>query len=125
LTTLYASLLQTALEEDSPGREEPLAQGVARLVASKARLASLGQPGRPAPAAERARATLEYDLCLIRLCGQLGVEHHFFRGTSFDLARERTEEDLMAQLPALVDVLDPPASDGLATQDTREHQENQ
>ncbi len=130
MTTLYACLLETALEEEPTWTEEPLAQGVARLVASRARLEALGGPGGPAPAAPRARASLDYDLCLIRLCGRLGVEHHFFSGMSFDAARGRTEDDLMVRLPALVDALYPPVSHGshqdpsAGSRDTQQHQEN-
>jgi len=132
--TLYASLLQAALEDEPAPVDEALAHGVARLVGCKAQLEALSRSVGPTPAADRARATLDYDLCLIRLCRQLGIQHRFFSGTTVDAARELTQDDLTAQLPALRDLLIRPISRGFTTPDPdpsprqagfQQHQENQ
>lgn len=107
MTTLYAFVLQAALAEEPGVGEEAVSHGVVRLVGCRAQLDALTRSVGPTPAAERARASLDYDLGLIRLCGQLGIEHRFFSGIHVDSARELTENDLMAQLPALRDVLRP------------------
>ncbi|MHB1445636.1 MAG: hypothetical protein ACYCZV_08290 [Acidimicrobiales bacterium] len=137
MTTLYVSLLRAALEEEPRAVDEDLRHGVARLVGCKAQLDALGRSVGPTPAADRARVTLDYDLSLIRLCYQLEIQHRFFSGISVDAARELTEDDLMAQLPVLGDVLVRPSFRGFPTPDDdsspgeadsqqhQHHQENQ
>ena len=134
VTTLYAFLLQAALEDEPAPVEEALSHAVARLVGCKALLDALSRSVGPTPAADRARATLDYDLCLIRLCRQMGIPHRFFKGVSPDSARELAEDDLMNHVPALAGVLARPGSAGLTTSDLeppsrqarfQPHQENQ
>jgi len=117
VTTLYASLLQAALEDEPAPVDEALSHAVARLVGCKALLDALSRSVGLTPAADRARATLDYDLCLIRLCRQMGIPHRFFKGVSPDGARELAEGDLRNHLPALVGVLARPGSAGLTASD--------
>lgn len=99
--SLYTSLLQAAVEDDPGESDMTLANGIATLLAKRAQVVAASRGSRPAPAPLRARATMNYDLALVRLCQRLGIEHRFFAGLSPDAARAGAEAALARRLPAL------------------------
>lgn len=108
--SLHASLLK-AVAEDGPGEEGiSLASGIATVMARRAHLEALSTATPSAPAAVRARATLSYDLALMRLCDTLELGHAFYDPLSPDAARAETEARLARRLPALAPDLSLPVA---------------
>lgn len=106
MTSLYASLLMSVMEEEPAETQEGLAEVIGQVFRARAYFDHQRDPAARASSADRARTALDYDRRLILLCRQLGVEHSFFDRISPQDARLRTESDLMVRLPALAEFLD-------------------
>ena len=106
MTSLYASLLRSVIEEEPADTEEGLAEVIGQVIRARAHFDHQRDPAGRAPSADRARAALDYDRGLILLCRRLAVEHSFFDRISPQDARLRTESDLLVRLPALAEFLD-------------------
>lgn len=98
--TLYATFLLAALEDEPAGPDLSIAAQVARVMARRAAVAGDGSTG-PFSSADRVNALLAYDAALVRLCQQLGIDHHFFGPESPDVARRLTEKSVAARMPGL------------------------
>lgn len=93
--TVYAEMLKLALAGEGPpgGVEDsdPLARALARR-------SELGVDG---DAATRLARSIAYDVALVRLCEQLGLEHAMTGPMAGPAARQETERMLAARLPRL------------------------
>ena len=85
-------------EPSSPEGEDP----VAELISRRGRLDEEGD------AATRLARAIAYDLALIRLCEQLGVEHPMTGPMAGPVARRETERLLSQRVPKLQRLLQRP-----------------
>ncbi len=92
--SVYAEMLKMALEADEQ-RDGSVSELVSQALARRPDLESGGD------AATRLARALAYDVTLVRICEQLGIEHEMTGPRAGPTARRHVERMLATKLPEL------------------------